>query len=144
MVVAIVFFYKEEGSFHKPFLAYFDAVRLSLPRVCKWYHFGGLKEIEVFTRPNPAILVFHASIGQDLRDGSGDKLIISEFAMSPQQPVCWETATAFPWATTSLAFALRGVSGLGVLTYYNKDGTDLCIISTGTLGGTNNEVRSKP
>ncbi|PUU81782.1 fatty acid synthase beta subunit dehydratase [Tuber borchii] len=122
------------APFHSPYLESATGIILE-----------DLKEIEAFTRQDLAIPVFHTSTGQDLRDGSGDESIISELVnMITQQPVHWEAATVFPGATHILDFGPGGISGLGVLTHRNKDGTGIRIIIAGAFEGTNNEVGYKP
>jgi fatty acid synthase subunit beta len=64
--------------------------------------------------------------------------------MITQQAVHWEAATVFPKATHILDFGPGGISGLGVLTHRNKDGTGVRIIIAGAFEGTNNEVGYKP
>ena len=49
-----------------------------------------------------------------------------------------------PNATHILDFGPGGISGLGVLTNRNKDGTGVRIILAGTMDGTNTEVGYKP
>ncbi|RAL60289.1 hypothetical protein DID88_000067 [Monilinia fructigena] len=56
----------------------------------------------------------------------------------------WEKATVFPNATHVLDFGPGGVSGLGVLTSRNKDGTGVRVILAGTVNGTVPEVGYKP
>jgi len=122
------------APFHSPYLESATGIILE-----------DLKEIGAFTRRDLAIPVFHTSTGQDLRDGPGDESIISELVnMITQQPVHWETATVFPRATHILDFGPGGISGLGVLTHRNKDGTGVRIIIAGAFEGTNNEVGYKP
>jgi len=122
------------APFHSPYLESATGIILE-----------DLKEIGAFTRRDLAIPVFHTSTGQDLRDGPGDESIISELVnMITQQPVHWETATVFPRATHILDFGPGGISGLGVLTHRNKDGTGVRIIIAGAFEGTNNEVGYRP
>jgi len=122
------------APFHSPYLESATGIILE-----------DLKEIGAFTRQDLAIPVFHTSTGKDLRDGSGDESIISELVnMITQQPVHWEAATVFPGATHILDFGPGGISGLGVLTHRNNDGTGVRIILAGAFEGTNNEVGYKP
>ncbi len=52
----------------------------------------------------------------------------------------WEKATVFPNATHILDFGPGGISGLGVLTNRNKDGTGVRVILAGAVDG--HECRS--
>jgi len=88
---------RRRGLVSKEIFDYFSTVPLSLPGVYKWYHFGVLKDIEVFARPDLAILVTHTSILQDLRDGSGNKLFISKFVNTiHQRPVFLRNGDGLP------------------------------------------------
>ena len=60
--------------------------------------------------------------------------------MITQDPVNWEQATVFPNATHLIDFGPGGISGLGVLTNRNKEGTGVRVILGGTIDSTNNEV----
>ncbi|KAK3078536.1 hypothetical protein LTS18_007263, partial [Coniosporium uncinatum] len=64
--------------------------------------------------------------------------------MITHDPVNWEKATVFPNATHIIDFGPGGISGLGVLTNRNKDGTGVRVILAGTIDGTNVEVGYKP
>jgi len=86
--------------------------------------FEDLKEIEAITRQDLATPAFHTSTGQNPLNSSGDESIIVELVnMNTQQPVHCETATVFPRAIHALEFSPGGISGLGVLSHRNKDGT---------------------
>ncbi|KAK5002990.1 beta subunit of fatty acid synthetase, partial [Cryomyces antarcticus] len=64
--------------------------------------------------------------------------------MITHDTVNWEQATVFPDATHILDFGPGGISGLGVLTHRNKDGTGVRVILAGAMDGTNAEVGYKP
>nr|DAA05950.1 TPA_exp: fatty acid synthase beta subunit [Thermomyces lanuginosus] len=90
------------------------------------------------------IPVYDTKTGQDLRE-LGDEDIIPELVrMITYDPVNWETATVFPDATHIVDFGPGGVSGIGVLTNRNKDGTGVRVILAGAIDGTNTEVGYKP
>ncbi|KAH8145050.1 uncharacterized protein LAJ45_10961 [Morchella importuna] len=104
-----------------------------------------LKGITSFNRKDLAIPVYNTYNGEDLRTAKGDESIISELVnMITRLPVHWEAATVFPKATHILDFGPGGISGLGVLTHRNKDGTGVRIIVAGAFEGTNSEVGYKP
>jgi len=88
--------------------------------------------------------VYDTFTGQDLRKKSSDNIIPDLVAMITQHTVNWEQATVFPKASHVLDFGPGGISGLGVLTNRNKEGTGVRVILAGTMDGTNNEVGYKP
>jgi fatty acid synthase subunit beta len=91
-----------------------------------------------------AIPVFDTKTGDDLRT-FGNKNIIPELVrMITRDTVNWEQATVFPNATQIIDFGPGGISGLGVLTNRNKDGTGVRVILAGSMDGTNAEVGYKP
>ena len=88
--------------------------------------------------------VYNTSTGEDLSMKGGEDIIPALVRMITQDPVNWEKATEFPGASHILDFGPGGISGLGVLTNRNKDGTGVRIILAGTMDGTNQEVGYKP
>ncbi|OAX82726.1 hypothetical protein ACJ72_02921 [Emergomyces africanus] len=89
------------------------------------------------------IPVFNTNTGEDLRSKSED-IVPALIRMITRDPVNWENATVFPKATHVLDFGPGGISGLGVLTNRNKDGTGVRVILAGAMDGTNAEVGYKP
>ena len=90
------------------------------------------------------IPVFHTQSGEDLRQ-LGDKSAVPALVrMITHDAVNWEQATVFPGATHIIDFGPGGISGLGVLTNRNKDGTGVRVILAGEMDGTNAEVGYKP
>ncbi|GAM91484.1 hypothetical protein ANO11243_095350 [Dothideomycetidae sp. 11243] len=90
------------------------------------------------------IPLYDTNTGADVRE-SGEKNVVPALVrMITQDPVNWEAATIFPKATHILDFGPGGISGLGVLTNRNKDGTGVRVILAGTMDGTNAEVGYKP
>ena len=88
--------------------------------------------------------VFNTHTGEDIRS-LGDTNIVPLLAkLITSDTVQWETATAFANATHVLDFGPGGISGLGVLTNRNKDGTGVRVILAGAMDGTNAEVGYKP
>ncbi len=84
-----------------------------------------------------SIPVFDTFDGKDLRkyDGNlGDRII----ELITHIPVNWQIATNFK-ATHILEFGPGGISGLGVLTHRNKDGTGVRLILAGVFDGELNE-----
>ena len=89
------------------------------------------------------IPVFDTNTGEDLRAQQDRDIVPDLVRMITQDPVNWETATAFDGATHILDFGPGGISGLGVLTKRNKDGTGVHVILAGAMDGTNAEVGYK-
>lgn len=104
-----------------------------------------LKDIKTFTKSGLGIPVFDTNTGEDLRESATNESIVSALVrMITNLPVQWEKATVFPGATHIIDFGPGGISGLGVLTHRNKDGTGVRVILGGAVEGTNNEVGYKP
>jgi fatty acid synthase subunit beta, fungi type len=122
------------APFHSPYLKSATGIILE-----------DLKDITSFTRKDLAIPVYSTSSGEDLQNSSDEASIIPELVtMITQLQVHWEAATVFPNATHILDFGPGDVSGLGVLTHRNKDGTGVRIIIAGAVEGINNKVGYKP
>jgi len=102
-----------------------------------------LKDI-VIPSSDLGIPLFDTNTGKDISKDSTDNIVPQLVRMITQEPVNWETATVFPRATHVLDFGPGGISGLGVLTNRNKDGTGVRVILAGTMDGTNAEVGYKP
>ncbi|KAL8880206.1 MAG: hypothetical protein Q9198_002340, partial [Flavoplaca austrocitrina] len=90
-----------------------------------------------------SIPVFNTADGKDIRK-EGKNIVPALVRMITQDPVKWETATAFPNATHVVDFGPGGISGLGVLTNRIKEGTGVRVILAGAIDGTNTEVGYKP
>ena len=90
------------------------------------------------------IAVYDTNTGKDLRQQGKADVVASLVRMITQDPVNWEKATVFPGATHILDFGPGGISGLGVLTNRNKDGTGVRVILAGAMDGSNSEVGYKP
>ncbi|KAL8812479.1 MAG: hypothetical protein Q9223_000999 [Gallowayella weberi] len=88
------------------------------------------------------IPVFDTATGKDIRQGDGN-IVPALIRMITQDPVNWETATAFPSATHIVDFGPGGISGLGVLTNRIKEGTGVRVLLAGAMDGTNTEVGYK-
>lgn len=78
------------------------------------------------------IPVFDTFNGQNFQNVKDEDIIPNLIKCITQLPVNWEIATDFE-STHILDFGPGGVSGLGVLTHRNKDGTGSRIILAGTL-----------
>jgi fatty acid synthase subunit beta, fungi type len=90
------------------------------------------------------IAVFDTNTGEDIRQRHETNIVPSLVRMICKDTVNWEQATVMPTATHILDFGPGGISGLGVLTNRNKDGTGVRVILAGTMDGTNVEVGYKP
>ncbi|KAF2712252.1 beta subunit of fatty acid synthase [Pleomassaria siparia CBS 279.74] len=102
-----------------------------------------LRDIKISVR-DLGIPMFDTNTGLDIRDQDEDNIVPSLVRMITKDPVNWETATVFPKATHILDFGPGGISGLGVLTNRNKDGTGVRVILAGAMEGQNAEVGYKP
>lgn len=91
-----------------------------------------------------AIAVFNTKSGEDLRKLGDESVVPALVRMITHDPVNWEQATIFPGATHIIDFGPGGISGLGVLTNRNKDGTGVRVILAGEMDGTNAEVGYTP
>ncbi|AEO70742.1 uncharacterized protein THITE_2122457 [Thermothielavioides terrestris NRRL 8126] len=90
-----------------------------------------------------AIPVFDTHTGEDIRAVESGNIVPALVRMITRDPVNWEKATVFPGATHILDFGPGGISGLGVLTSRNKEGTGVRVILAGTVSGTASEVGYK-
>lgn len=120
------------AAFHSPYLT-------------EAYHhlLEDLKDIKISGK-KLSIPLYNTSSGEDLRDGKDENVVPALVRMITQDPVNWEKATVFPKATHIVDFGPGGISGLGVLTNRNKDGTGVRVILAGAMDGTNSEVGYKP
>lgn len=85
-----------------------------------------------FTKDDLKIPVFDTFNGEDFQKNPESSITARLVELITQLPVNWETATKFN-STHILDFGPGGVSGLGILTHKNKDGTGSRIILAGTL-----------
>jgi fatty acid synthase subunit beta, fungi type len=120
------------APFHSPYLA--EAQKLLA---------HDLKSVNI---PSSTLTIpmFNTDTGKDIRDEVSGNIVPSLVRMITHDPVHWEKATFFPRATHIIDFGPGGISGLGVLTNRNKDGTGVRVILAGTIDGTNVEVGYKP
>ena len=102
-----------------------------------------LKDI-VIAKEELGIPVFDTCNGEDLRSENISNVVPELVRMICKDQVDWERATIMPKATHILDFGPGGISGLGVLTNRNKDGTGVRVILAGTMDGSNTEVGYKP
>jgi fatty acid synthase subunit beta len=89
------------------------------------------------------IPVYDTNTGDDVRKTVTGNVVPALVRMITENPVHWEKATVFPGATHILDFGPGGISGLGILTSRNKDGTGVRVILAGTVNGTVTEVGYK-
>ncbi|KAL2121419.1 hypothetical protein VTJ04DRAFT_5446 [Mycothermus thermophilus] len=101
-----------------------------------------LKDVEIDVS-RLAIPVYDTNTGKDVREEVKGNVVPALVRMITNDPVHWEKATVFPGATHILDFGPGGVSGMGVLTSRNKDGTGVRVILAGSLAGTVSEVGYK-
>ncbi|KAI2633682.1 beta subunit of fatty acid synthase [Hypomontagnella submonticulosa] len=101
-----------------------------------------LEDIEIDSS-SLGIAVFNTCTGADLRDEVEGNIVPSLVRMITRDPVNWEKATVFPGATHVLDFGPGGISGLGILTSRNKEGTGVRVILAGTIDGAAQEVGYK-
>lgn len=120
------------APFHSPYLA--EAIQ---------HLESDLKEV-VIKADDLGIPVYDTNSGEDVRQKHEKNIVPSLVRMICKDPVNWEKATIMPNATHILDFGPGGISGLGVLTNRNKDGTGVRVILAGTMDGTNTEVGYKP
>ncbi|KAM3087622.1 beta subunit of fatty acid synthetase [Clarireedia jacksonii] len=102
-----------------------------------------LKDIIIDSK-SMTIPVYDTNTGKDIREDVQGNVVPTLIRLITHDPVHWEKATVFPDATHILDFGPGGVSGLGVLTSRNKDGTGVRVILAGTVSGTVPEVGYKP
>ncbi|KAK5680524.1 beta subunit of fatty acid synthetase [Elasticomyces elasticus] len=102
-----------------------------------------LKDVQISSQ-DLGIPVYDTCSGEDIRKDKADNIVPALVRMICKDQVEWEKATVMPEATHILDFGPGGISGLGVLTNRNKDGTGVRVILAGTMDGTNVEVGYKP
>ncbi|KAF2687098.1 beta subunit of fatty acid synthase [Lentithecium fluviatile CBS 122367] len=102
-----------------------------------------LKDIKI-PSSDLGIPMYDTHTGADLREENSDNIVPRLVRMITNDSVEWEKATVFPKATHILDFGPGGISGLGVLTNRNKDGTGVRVILAGAMDGQNVEVGYKP
>lgn len=101
-----------------------------------------LKDIKI-SRKSLEIPVFDTESGIDMREDGADNIVPSLVQLITERPVNWEKATVCQGATHIIDFGPGGISGLGVLTNRNKDGTGVRVILAGAIDGTNAEIGYK-
>ena len=102
-----------------------------------------LRDIKISSE-SLGIAVYDTNTGEDLREDGAENIIPALIQMITQDRVNWERATVFPHATHIIDFGPGGLSGLGVLTHRNKEGTGVRVILAGAMDGSNIEVGYKP
>jgi fatty acid synthase subunit beta len=102
-----------------------------------------LKGIHIDAK-NLGIPVYDTNTGEDIRESVQGNIVPTLVRLITRDTVNWEKATVFPGATHVLDFGPGGISGLGILTSRNKDGTGVRVILAGTVDGTVTEVGYKP
>jgi fatty acid synthase subunit beta len=120
------------APFHSPYLS--ETARLLQE---------DLKDVKIPAK-SLGIPMYHTETGEDIREDGAANIVPTLVRMITHDPVNWEKATNFPGATHIIDFGPGGISGLGVLTNRNKDGSGVRVILGGAIDGTNNEVGYKP
>ena len=87
--------------------------------------------------------VYDTCTGFDIRQATPGNVVPSLVQMITQKSVDWEKATVCQGATHIVDFGPGGISGLGVLTNRNKEGTGVRVILAGAIDGTNTEIGYK-
>ncbi|KAK3324294.1 acyl transferase domain-containing protein [Cercophora scortea] len=101
-----------------------------------------LKDILISAK-DLGIPVYNTNTGKDLREEVTGNVVPALVRLITHDPVHWEKATVFPEATHILDFGPGGISGLGILTSRNKEGTGVRVILAGAVNGTVPEVGYK-
>ncbi|POS73465.1 chain elongation-2 [Diaporthe helianthi] len=91
-----------------------------------------------------AIPVYDTNTGKDIRVEIKGNVVPTLIRLITRDTVNWEKATVFENATHVLDFGPGGVSGLGILTSRNKEGTGVRVILAGTVNGSASDVGYKP
>ncbi|KAH7327940.1 fatty acid synthase beta subunit dehydratase [Stachybotrys elegans] len=90
------------------------------------------------------IPVFDTNSGKDIRGEVKGNIVPYLVRLITRDPVNWEKATNFPKASHIIDFGPGGVSGIGILTSRNKEGTGVRVILGGTVDSATTEVGYKP
>ncbi|KAK7745758.1 beta subunit of fatty acid synthetase [Diatrype stigma] len=101
-----------------------------------------LKDVKIDVKAL-GVAVYNTHTGADLRDEVEGDIVPSLIRMITRDPVNWEKATVFPEATHVLDFGPGGISGLGILTNRNKEGTGVRVILAGAVDGSVQDVGYK-
>ena len=88
--------------------------------------------------------LYHTNNGQDLRMEPSDNIVPTLIKMITSDRVEWQKATTCPEATHLIDFGPGGISGIGVLTSRNKEGTGVRVILAGSMESSNAEIGYKP
>jgi fatty acid synthase subunit beta, fungi type len=102
-----------------------------------------LRDVEIASS-DMNIPLYDTNTGKDIREEVRGNVVPTLVQLIIHDPVNWERATVFPRATHVLDFGPGGISGLGVLTSRNKEGTGVRVILAGAIDGTVAEVGYKP
>lgn len=102
-----------------------------------------LKDIQIDSKAL-GIPVYDTNTGKDLREEVQGNVVPTLIRLITRDTVNWEKATVFENATHVLDFGPGGISGLGILTSRNKEGTGVRVILAGTVHGPAAEAGYKP
>lgn len=101
-----------------------------------------LKHIKIDSQ-DLGVPVYDTCTGFDIRQETPGNVVPSLVRMITQNSVDWEKATVCQGATHIVDFGPGGISGLGVLTNRNKEGSGVRVILAGSIDGTNTEIGYK-
>lgn len=102
-----------------------------------------LKDVKIDVK-QLGIPVYDTNTGKDVRDEVKGNIVPTLVRLITRDTVNWEQATVFAKATHVLDFGPGGISGLGILTSRNKEGTGVRVILAGAVSGSVTEVGYKP
>lgn len=102
-----------------------------------------LKNIKIDVK-QLGIPVYDTNTGKDVREEVTGNIVPTLVRLITRDTVHWEKATVFTQATHVLDFGPGGISGLGILTSRNKEGSGVRVILAGAVNGSANEVGYKP
>ncbi|MCJ1351418.1 MAG: beta subunit of fatty acid synthetase [Icmadophila ericetorum] len=119
------------APFHSPYLA--NAYQLIT---------NDLKDVHILGK-SLGIPVYSTNTGSDIKPENHHDIVPALVRMIVSETVHWEKATLFPNATHVIDFGPGGISGIGVLTSRNKEGTGVRVILAGSIDGTNTELGYK-
>ncbi len=102
-----------------------------------------LKDIKISSK-SLGTSVYTTDTGEDLREKGDENIVPKLVQLITQHPVHWGKATSFPKATHIIDFGPGGISGIGVLTNRNKEGTGVRVLLAGAIDGTHTELGYKP
>ncbi|KAF7512381.1 hypothetical protein GJ744_001949 [Endocarpon pusillum] len=83
--------------------------------------------------------VYHTKTGQDLKDQTSSDIVSELVRMITCDILDWPKTTKFPGVTHVIDFGPGGISGAGMLTHRNKEGTGVRVVLMGASEGNSAE-----